>query len=256
MENDFLLEIGTEEMPFSFLLQAIKDLEEKAGQLLKENRLHYEGIKAMGTPRRLALLVSGLQQIQEDLVQEISGPPRSVAFDDTGAPTKALEKFCARYGANPQEVSFVQKEKGEYVSLINTEKGKRAVDLLPEILPPWILSFSFPKSMRWGSLDIRFMRPVRWLVALYGETVLSVELGDQVSSAETYGHRFHRNNEPVKIKQNVTTAQNILRNAVKKIPSQSDCQCGKALENAIITDPDRIPLKIKEDLNIIIGKYL
>ena len=200
MENDFLLEIGTEEMPFSFLQQAIQNLEENARQLLKENRLHFKTLKAMGTPRRLALLVSGLQQVQEDLVQEISGPPRSVAFDDSGAPTKALEKLCARYGVSPQDVSIIQKDKGEYVGLKSVEQGKKAIDLLPEILPPWILSFSFPKSMRWGALDIRFMRPIRWLAALYGQRVVSFELGDMSSSAYTYGHRFFRNNAPVEIK--------------------------------------------------------
>ena len=111
MENDFLLEIGTEELPFSFLPQAIIDLEEKARSFFQENRLAFTAIKAIGTPRRLALVVNGVSEVQDDLIQELSGPPRSVAFDESGNPTKALEKFCARYGASPQDVTIIQKEK-------------------------------------------------------------------------------------------------------------------------------------------------
>ena len=176
--EDFLLEIGTEEIPAAFFPKAIEDLREKAEELFEVNRLRYETVETMATPRRLTLLVRGLEEQQGDSVQEISGPPRSVAFDEEGAPTQVLEKFCARHGVRPEETSIIQKPKGEYVFLHKVEAGKKTVEVLPEILPPWIVDLPFPKSMRWGTQDIRFARPIRWIAALYGKETVVFRVGD------------------------------------------------------------------------------
>jgi glycyl-tRNA synthetase beta chain len=197
--EDFLLEIGTEEIPASFFPKAIEDLRKRAEELFNMNRLGYAATETMGTPRRLTLVVFGLDQKQGDLAQEISGPPRSVAFDAEGRPTEVLTKFCARHGVEPQETSIVVKPKGEYVCVKKVETGKRVVDLLPEILPAWILALSFPKAMRWGTLDIRFARPVRWITALYGKTPVVFKVGDLLSSGRTHGHRFMGDRKPIRI---------------------------------------------------------
>ena len=157
--EDFLLEIGTEEIPAAFLPRTIEDLREKAEQLFEVNRLRYETVETLATPRRLTLLVRGLEEQQGDSVQEISGPPRSVAFDEEGSPTKVLEKFCTKHGVTPAQTSIVEKPKGEYVFLHKVEAGKKAVEVLPEILPPWIVDLPFPSPCDGGLRT--FDSPVR-----------------------------------------------------------------------------------------------
>jgi glycyl-tRNA synthetase beta chain len=197
--EDFLLEIGTEEIPAAFLPKTIEDLREKAGELFEVNRLRYETVETMATPRRLTLLVRGLEEQQGDSVQEISGPPRSVAFDEEGSPTKVLEKFCAKHGVTPAQTSIVEKPKGEYVFLRKAEAGRRAVEVLPEILPAWIVALPFPKSMRWGTQDIRFARPIRWIASLYGKETVVFRVGNLASAATTRGHRFLGDPSPIPI---------------------------------------------------------
>ncbi len=200
MAKDFLLEVGTEEMPASCLPQTLREMEARAGRLLDELRLGRESLEVVGTPRRLSLLVYGLEERQGEVVREIFGPPRSVAYDENGKPTKALEKFCARYGAGPDAVEIVEKEKGEYVLLRKEEGGRKTVELLSEVLPEWILSLPFPKSMRWGDLDVRFVRPIRWIAALYGEEAVPFELAGLASAPATYGHRFFNGGEPIRLR--------------------------------------------------------
>ena len=190
MGNDLLLEIGTEEIPALFLPSALGALRDLCLDGLTAVRLTPESVETWGTPRRMALRVTGLPEVQGDLVQEVTGPPRSVAFDPAGNPTQALEKFCARYGVLPHDLSFVEKEKGVFVALKRLEVGRRTEDLLAELLPGWIQSLPFPKSMRWGNLDIRFARPIRWLLALHGQAPVRFKVGDVQSGSVTYGHRF------------------------------------------------------------------
>ncbi len=199
MAEDLLLEIGTEEIPAAFLPRTIEDLRERAEELFRVNRVRFRALETMATPRRLTLLVRGLEEQQGDAVQEISGPPRSVAYDPEGLPTQVLEKFCARYGVRPEDTSIVRKPKGEYVFLQQVEAGKKTVEVLPEILPPWIVALPFPKSMRWGTQDIRFARPIRWIAALYGKQTVVFRVGDLESGATTRGHRFLGDPNPVRI---------------------------------------------------------
>lgn len=220
MTHDLLLEIGTEEIPSSFLPRTLDEMRERAETLLGTLRLAHGRLDVLGTPRRLCLWVGGLEEAQEDLVREVSGPPRNVAFDETGEPTKALEKFCARYGAKPEETSIVQKGKREYVSLSCVEKGRTAQDLLTEHLPSWILSLSFPKSMRWGDEEVRFARPIRWLLALYGQTPLEIEVGDVRSASFTRGHRFLGSTEPIGVDDPAAYRDTLSRNGVILDPAE------------------------------------
>ncbi len=190
MEKDFVLEVGTEEVPFTFWPAVIEAASRTVGDLLGANRLRYRKAEVKSTPRRLALLVSGLADRQDTRVSEVTGPPRTRAWDDSGRPTEALVKFCSRYQADPSEVFWVRKEKGEYACLRRIEEGRRTEEVLSEILPPWLLSLPFPKSMRWGALDVRFARPIRWILALYGRDLVPLRVGDVESSNWTLGHRF------------------------------------------------------------------
>ncbi len=220
MAEDFLLEIGTEELPAAFLPGTIEALRERAKELLEANRLQYEGVATMATPRRLTLLVRGLEEKQDDFVQEISGPPRSVAFTAEGAPTQVLEKFCARYGVEPEATSIIKKPKGEYVCLRKVEVGKPAVVVLPEILPSWIVSLPFPKSMRWGTQDIRFARPIRWIAALYGKETIVFRVGDLESGDTTRGHRFLGGRNPIHIEPLEKYGEILEKNKVVVAPEE------------------------------------
>mgnify|MGYP005831544853 FL=1 len=190
MEKDFLLEIGTEEVPFTFWPAVLESASRSIRDVLLKNRLRYRKAEVKSTPRRLALLVTGLADRQEARVVEITGPPRSRAWDASGRPTEALVKFCSRYQADPADVYWVMKEKGEYACLRKTEAGRKTEEVLAEALPAWLLGLPFPKSMRWGDLDVRFARPIRWILALYGQDVVRLQVGDITSSDWTLGHRF------------------------------------------------------------------
>ncbi len=220
MAEDFLLEIGTEEIPAAFLPKTIDDLREKGAELFDANRLRYESVDAMATPRRLSLMVCGLQEQQGDSVQEISGPPRSVAYDEDGSPTQVLEKFCDRHGVTPEQTSIVEKPKGEYVFLRKVEAGRTVIEVLPEILPAWIVALTFPKSMRWGDQDIRFARPIRWIAALHGKETVRFRVGNLESGATTRGHRFMGDPNPIRIETPADYRQILDKNKVVVDPDE------------------------------------
>ena len=190
MKNDFLLEIGTEEIPAGFLSKAYTDIETQAEKLFDRLRLSYDDIRVLGTPRRLTLMVSGLAAGQEDRVVENLGPAKRIAFDDNGQPTKAGIGFARGQGVTPEELEIITTEKGEYVCARKREKGEKTVDLLVEALPAFIRSIPFRKSMRWHDLEERFARPIHWIVALYGSEVIPFSWAGVTSGNRSRGHRF------------------------------------------------------------------
>ncbi len=190
MKNDFLLEIGTEEIPAGFLSKAYIDLKTLAEKMFDRLRLEHGEIRVLGTPRRLALLVEGLAEGQEDRVVENLGPARRIAFDENGQPTKAGLGFARGQGIAPEELEIVTTEKGEYVCARKREKGEKSITLLVEALPAFIRSIPFRKSMRWHDLEARFARPIHWIVALYGNQVIPFEWAGIKSGAVSRGHRF------------------------------------------------------------------
>ncbi|HWQ72614.1 MAG TPA: glycine--tRNA ligase subunit beta [Desulfitobacteriaceae bacterium] len=189
MAKEFLLEIGTEEIPAKFTPGALKELEEQTKLLLGELRLKFSGLAVYGTPRRLTVLVSGLVDKQEDLNTEIKGPAVKAAYDSQGAPTKAALGFAKGQGVKVEDL-FVQEVKGvPCVYARKSEAGKAALSLLPQLCIDLISSLHFPKPMRWGSLDFRFARPIRWLLALYGQDVIPFKFVGLESGRISYGHR-------------------------------------------------------------------
>ncbi len=190
MAKELILEIGTEEIPAGFLDYAVKDLGSLARKALKENSLGFESIESYGTPRRLALRVQGLPDKQEDRTEEAYGPPVKIAFDENGDPTKPALGFAKAQGVDIKNVSTVTRDRGEFLAVKRKIKGQKTDKLLKEILPKLILSISFRKSMKWGDGEVTFVRPLRWILSVFGGKTISFNIEDLKSSNKSYGHRF------------------------------------------------------------------
>ena len=190
MGKELLLEIGTEEIPAAFLPKAIKDMEEIIRKEFSNRRIEHGAIKAMATPRRLCLCVANLANRQEDQVIEKIGPAKRVAFGENGNPTKAATGFAAGQGINVSEIEIIMTDKGEYICARKKIAGEETKALLPDILKKFILSIPFKKSMRWSDLEIRFARPIHWILAIYGDETIPLVIGNITSSDRSYGHRF------------------------------------------------------------------
>lgn len=186
MAKDILLEIGVEEIPAKFMPAALHHLDELAKTKLADARIDYSEIRTVGTPRRLTLIVSGTGEMQADRRSENKGPSLKIAFDEAGNPTKAAQGFARGQGV---DVSALVSRDG-YVYALIEEQGRPVQELLPALLTDIIGSLPFPKNMRWGTLDMRFARPIRWLVALFGGEVIPFSIAEVTSSNYTYGHRF------------------------------------------------------------------
>ncbi len=186
MSKELLLEIGTEEIPAHAMPGILGELAENAKKALASLRLEYTDVSTLGTPRRTALLVKGLSERQPDVETERRGPSVQAAFDADGNPTKAAQGFARGQKVEPKDL--VQKD--GYVYAVVHETGAATEALLPELLTGLVTGLSFPNSMRWGSLDFRFIRPLRWLVALYGDAVVPFEVAGVRSGRASRGHRF------------------------------------------------------------------
>lgn len=189
MARDFLLEIGLEEIPAKFAPGVLTQLKELAEKHLKELRLDYEILQVYTTPRRFSLTISGLAEKQEDIVAEVKGPAVKAAYDQEGNFTKAAQGFARSQGVNPEEL-FVQEFNGvPYVYARKSELGHPTAELLPKFCQDLITGLHFPKPMRWADLDFRFARPIRWLVALYGNEVVPFTFIGIESGNTSRGHR-------------------------------------------------------------------
>lgn len=195
MDKALLLEIGTEELPSSFVDAALAALPELARAKLEGLRLRHGTIRALGSPRRLAVLVDGVAERQPDLDEEVTGPPETAAFKD-GKPTKAAEAFAAKLGVPVEQLSVVDRpavgkqKAGRYVVGRRQERGRESRELLGKALGEICSEIPFRKSMRWGAGDATFGRPVQWLVALFGADTVDVSFADVRSGRTTLGHRF------------------------------------------------------------------
>ncbi|MBI5102317.1 MAG: glycine--tRNA ligase subunit beta [Nitrospirae bacterium] len=185
-----LLELGTEEIPARFLPPAIKDLARIAAETFAEFRVPCDGITTYATPRRLALLIREVSAMQLDNVREVFGPSKKAAYDQDGNPTKAAEGFSASLNLPVSDLVIRQKGKAEYVAAVVEEKGVETKTVLPDILGRIIMSLRFPKNMRWGDGALTFVRPIHWIVGIYGSDTVHFTIGNIKSGAITRGHRF------------------------------------------------------------------
>lgn len=190
MQHELIFEIGTEEIPAGYITPAIEQLKKNLAAMLTDLCLSWEGIHAMATPRRLAVFIEKLGDHQPDRREEVLGPPKKAGFAADGAPTKAAIGFAKSRGVSVEDITIAQTPKGEYLMVAVEEKGRRTQDLLAGLLPDLIKSISFPKSMRWGSGQTQFARPLQWLLALYGGELIPFQVDSLSSGKTTRGHRF------------------------------------------------------------------
>ncbi len=185
MTKDLLLEIGTEEMPANIMPGTVAQLKELAEGKLAEARLSFEKVTVYGTPRRLAVIVSAAADRQADEAVKKRGPSIQAAYDADGNPTRAAQGFAR--GAHVDPASLVKE--GNYVWAETVNEGKPVADVLPQVFTDIILGLSFTRSMHWGSEEVRFIRPIRWIVALCGEDVVPMEIAHVQSGRKSRGHR-------------------------------------------------------------------
>jgi len=188
--RDLVFEIGVEEIPSAPLYAAVTQLKSLAASAFKDARLECEQIDVFGAPRRLVLVVQGLAEIQEDLDLRVKGPAVRAAFDDDGAPTKAVLGFARGKGVEVADLERGTENGGEYVYAVLRSAGEPVTAVLPALLARLISGLDWPKSQRWGSGEARFIRPVRWMLALYGAEVVPVSFAGLVAGRTTQGHRF------------------------------------------------------------------
>ena len=186
MAKDLLFEIGAEEIPAGFMPNILGQLKQLAETKLNDAHLSFESIATYGTPRRLALIVKGLADTSAEISERHKGPSASIAYDADGNPTKAAIGFARGKGL---DVADLVVEDG-YIYAETKTAGVPAKDIVTDMLPQLITGLNFPKSMHWGNLDAKFVRPVRWLVALLDEDVIPVEFATVKSGNVTRGHRF------------------------------------------------------------------
>ncbi len=189
--SDFVLEIGVEELPARFLSDLEKELSSRFEQALTSQGVRYASLAAHATPRRAAVLLNGVEPRQAESEEVVTGPPVRAAYDAGGRPTPAAEGFAKTHGVTLKDLHTVQTPKGEYLALRKKIGGAPASDLLAAICPAVINALPFPKRMRWGSKEYTFARPLRWLLALFDEAVLSFSVAGLESGRLTHGHRVH-----------------------------------------------------------------
>lgn len=190
MSKKYLLEIGVEELPARFVKDALEQLKNNAMAILKEERTKFEELSVYSTPRRLTLIIEGLDDVQEDIEESVKGPSKKISFDGEGNPTKALQGFMRGQGIDLDSITISDFNGEEYVFGKVSKKGKSLDEIISLNMPSLIKSINFPKSMKWGGKNIRFARPIRWIVSLLDERIVPFNLEGIEAYNITKGHRF------------------------------------------------------------------
>lgn len=227
-----LFEIGTEEIPANFMSGILAQLKELTEKKLTEARIPFESVAVYGTPRRMTFVASGVEATQADTVVEAKGPSAKIAFVN-GEPSKAAQGFARGQGVDVKDLEV----RGEYVYAVKHLAGKAVKDLLPELLMDILTSLNFPKNMRWANHEFRFVRPIRWLVALFGTEVVPVEITGVKSSKFSRGHRFLKRNaiadamkEDGSFFDTLKSAVNVVASTVKNEVATAVCGGGNLVE--------------------------
>lgn len=184
--NKYIVEIGTEELPYKFITPAIEQLKSEIEKSLEENKITYSGIKTYATPRRLTVIIEGLPTKQEDVQKTVKGPIANIAYDEKGDLTKAALGFANKNGVDASAL-FKQ---DNYIWAKIEQKGKETKEVLKEIIPQAILKLRGSHFMRWADLEVKFQRPVRWIVSLFNDEQLEIQIANIKSSDTSRGHRF------------------------------------------------------------------
>ena len=190
MGVELFIEIGCEEIPARFLTGGIEELTRQLKAVLDSGGITYGDIRSAGTPRRIAISLADCLERQPDKTIEKTGPAKSMAYDDNGNPTKAVIGFAKGQGVEVEDLIVQSTPKGEYLAVKKTIHGRDTIEILAESLPGIIESMHWPKSMKWGTLASRFVRPVQWIVALFDGATIDFEIFGLKSGNESKGHRF------------------------------------------------------------------
>lgn len=185
-----LIEIVTEEIPAGYIAPALEAMAALMDQKLSQARIQFGAMETFGTPRRLALMIRDVAEQQASITREVVGPPKTVAFDAEGRPTKAAEGFAKSQGVSVKRLTVKATAKGEYVCVKKLERGQASRRLLQTIIPEVIIAIPFPKSMRWADLGLTFARPIHSILALFGDRIIPFKLENIKSGRRTPGHRF------------------------------------------------------------------
>jgi glycyl-tRNA synthetase beta chain len=249
---DFLLEIGCEEIPARMIDAASLDLRERVHKLLERERLlPGSSIAALDTPRRLAVLAPSIPEAQPDVTEHITGPSASVAFKD-GKPTAAAEAFAKKAGIDVAELETTKTAKGEYLAAKVTKKGRAAREILAQFLPKEIASIYWPKNMYWRKPSEKFVRPVRWLVAMLDNEVIPLEFDGVRAGSESRGHRI-LGDGPVPISRAGAPYVDALRAAKVLGRGEREQQIRKALDAATRTIPGARWREVKGLLDTVVN---
>ena len=187
--RDLLLEIGLEELPAQYVLRSEKQLAERVDAFLKEARVDFGSIEVYSTPRRLAVIVRDVAETQQDLTETLRGPAKKIAQDAEGNWSKAAQGFARGRGLTVEDLYFAEEKGVEYVFAERHEKGQETLSLLNG-LEDVVRSLTFPKNMKWGTSSLRYMRPIRWLIALFGQDIIDFTIEGVKTNNVTRGHRF------------------------------------------------------------------
>ncbi|MBU5440471.1 glycine--tRNA ligase subunit beta [Paenibacillus sp. MSJ-34] len=190
MAKDLLLELGMEEIPARFIRQAMEQLKERTAKWLNDSRIEFEQVQAYAAPRRIAVLVGGVAEKQQDVREEVKGPSKKIALDENGGWSKAALGFARSQGVDPEQFYFKELGGVEYIYANKSRIGTETFSALSDGLMQIITAMNFPKNMRWGGYEFKFVRPIRWIVSLFGDQVVPMEICGVRSGNVTRGHRF------------------------------------------------------------------
>src|SRR5208283_2008166 len=245
---ELLFEIGAEEIPAGMLPRAVGELKTILEKHLAAESLN-EGVvvETFGGPRRLTAWVRGLIAKQADVENEITGPPKSVAYDNVGAPTRAAVSFAEKQGVGLHDLLIVKTPKGEYIAAKVVKRGRTVHELLTEILPRVIHDLSWPKTMTWTGLDgARFIRPVRWLVGVLNGKPLKFSFGGITAGDVTAGHRFLGKPE-IRVRDFADYEKKLRANGVIMRPAQRL----ERIQNELASHAKRGACKVHEDAGLL-----
>jgi len=248
---DFLLEIGTEEIPARMIDAASRELKQRVTDLLKRERLTSGEVVAFDTPRRLSVLASGISVSQPDLTERVNGPSANIAYKN-GQPTPAAHAFAKKAGVEVSKLETVATPKGEYLAATITKKGRAAREILADLLPKEINSIYWPKNMYWRKPNEKFVRPVRWIVALLDEEIVPLEFDGIHAGNSSRGHRI-LNDAPVRVPRAGAEYVRVLESAKVLGREEREKQIRKSLDAATRTIPGARWREDKELLDTVVN---
>jgi glycyl-tRNA synthetase beta chain len=238
--NKVIFEIGVEELPSSEYNNIINQLKEKLRKIFKDNSLNYEKMRTFISSRRFGALIEGFAEKQPDVTEEKKGPPKNIAFDKEGKPTKAFQGFLKGAGLTEKDVKYKEINGSEYVFAEIFKPGKATKDILETEIPNMLNEMTFKKSMKWGKGEFVFVRPVHWIMAKYNDEILNIKAFGKESSNVSFGHRFFGGKITVetiddyftKMKENYVIVdleerKQIIRNQIEKIKTKDNLDVEK-----------------------------